>query len=245
VIRLLLTRGFDLSISGQSVTLAHSLERVLAYLALSAQPVERSKLAGILWLDATAPRAASNLRTALWRLHRAATRLVQVLESRVVLSADVQVDFSDLSELALRLIEAPESQTLARLRDLEEGSELLPDWDDEWLVADRERFRMLRLQALDRSAEALIQRGEHGRALEAAFAAVESDPLRESARRLIVQVHLTQGNLAEAIRTYEEYSAILRDDLGIDPSPEMDALLPSRPSRGNPSARDDRVTAPR
>jgi DNA-binding SARP family transcriptional activator len=76
----------------------------------------------------------------------------------------------------------------------------LPDWDDEWVVADRERFRMLRLEALERGAERLIERTEYGRAMEAALAATLSDPLRESARRLVVRVHLGEGNLASAVQ---------------------------------------------
>jgi DNA-binding SARP family transcriptional activator len=228
--RLSLAPDFDLSIGGRRIMLPRSLERVLAYLALNDRPVERSKLAGVLWLDSSGPRAASNLRTTLWRLGRAGARIVQVLEDRVALSAEVAVDVTDLSDAALRLIESPDDPSLDRLRDLVESTELLPDWDEDWIATDRERYRMLRLQALDRGAEALIERGETARALEAALAAVATDPLRESARRLLVRIHLAQGNLGEAFRAYEAYRKLLSEELGLDPSPEMEALVHHSPA---------------
>ena len=224
-IKLSLAPDFDLSIDGRRIMLPRSLERLLAYLALSDRPVERSKLAGVLWLDSPGTRAASNLRTTLWRLGRVGARTVQVLEDRIALSPEVAVDVPDLSEAALRLIESPDAEALDRVRDLVNSTELLPDWDEDWIATDRERFRMLRLQALDRAAEALIERGETVRGLEAALAAVATDPLRESARRLLVQIHLIQGNLGEAFRAYEEYRRLLSEELGLDPSPEMEALV--------------------
>lgn len=229
-IKLSLAPDFDLSIGGRRLVLPRSLERVLAYLALSDRPVERIKLAGVLWLDSSAARAASNLRTTLWRLARAGACVVELWEDRVALSPHVVVDVSDLSEIALRLIEAPDTSALERVRDLVESAELLPDWDEDWIATDRERYRMLRLQALDRAAEALIQRGETARGLEAALAAVATDPLRESARRLVVRIHLLQGNLGEAFRAYQEYRTLLSDELGLDPTPEMEALVHLAPN---------------
>jgi DNA-binding SARP family transcriptional activator len=99
--------------------------------------------------------------------------------------------------------------------------DLLPDWDDDWVVADRERFRLLRLEALERGAEALVQRGRPAEALEAALAATIAEPLRESARRILLQVFLVEGNVAQAIRSFEEYRDFLREEIGLEPSGSM------------------------
>jgi DNA-binding SARP family transcriptional activator len=87
---------------------------------------------------------------------------------------------------------------------------------------------MLRLQALEIGAERLIDRGEFGRAMEAALAATASDPLRESARRLIVRVHLGEGNLASALQAFEDYRALLDQEIGVEPSAAMLALIRPR-----------------
>jgi DNA-binding SARP family transcriptional activator len=223
--RLSLTGEFELTMSGRTVRLPHSVERVVAYLGLSQSPVHRTKLAGALWPDAPGVRAARSLRTALWRLNRGGIPIVDVREDRVALLPVISVDVADLFDLTRRLLEAPGEEVLGRLGVLVDNSELLPDWDDEWVVADRERFRMLRLEALEQGAERLIERAEYGRAMEAALAATLSDPLRESARRLLVRVHLGEGNLASALQAYEAYRTLLRLEIGVEPSPAMRDLI--------------------
>ncbi|HEV2781359.1 MAG TPA: bacterial transcriptional activator domain-containing protein [Actinophytocola sp.] len=199
--------------------------------------MSRAKLAGTLWFDASEQRAANNLRTALWRLGRACGQLVSADPDRLVLSPAVRVDATELCELANRLIHEPRPDP-ADLRDvplLVARAELLPDWDDGWVVADRERFRLLRLEALERAASVLLGRRCLGEALVAALASVQTEPLRESCRRLVVAVHVAEGNLAEALRSYEEYRAILWQELGIEPSGLMRQLIEplSRGAVGN------------
>jgi DNA-binding SARP family transcriptional activator len=224
---LILTGEFELIVAGSRVVVPHSVERVLAYLALTERPVSRAKLACTLWVDASEQRATNNLRTALWRLGRVCGRLVSADPDRLVLSSDVRVDATELSDLANRLIHQPHIDP-TDLRDvpyLVARAELLPDWDDGWVVADRERYRLLRLEALERAASVLIGRRCLGEALVAALASVQTEPLRESCRRLVVAVHVAEGNIVEALRSYEEYRTMLWDELGIEPSRLMRALI--------------------
>ncbi|GLZ16291.1 hypothetical protein Acsp04_65260 [Actinomadura sp. NBRC 104425] len=224
-VRLALTGEFQLTVDGRWLTVPHSVERVLAYLALAERPVSRTKLASALWLVSSEQQAANNLRTTLWRVGRADARLLSADSDRLRLSPTVRVDLVELSGFAQRLIHDPQADDLSRLPLLIEHAELLPDWDDEWVVADRERFRLLRLEALERAASALIARGRLGEALVAALASVQSEPLRESASRLVVQVHVAEGNLAEALRWYREYRTLLGRELGIEPSRLMRQLV--------------------
>jgi DNA-binding SARP family transcriptional activator len=223
--RLTLTGEFGLLLDGRRVSLAHSTERVVAYLALARQPVHRSTLAGVLWPDVPQSQACRSLRTALWRLHRSAVPLLDVQGDRIGLTPRLRIDLADSLDLARQLLGCPSTEDLERLSDLVDRTELLTGWDDEWVAADRERFRLLRLAALESGARCLIDRGDIGRALDAALAASQSDPLRDSARRLIVRIHLSEGNLAAAIREYEDYRQTLADEVGVEPSPELRSLL--------------------
>jgi DNA-binding SARP family transcriptional activator len=216
---------FELVISGRLLRIPHSAERVLTYLALADRPVARTRLAGMLWVDGSDQGAAKSLRTTLWRIRRAGADLVLACDDRLRLYPDVTVDATDLMDLAKRLIHQPDPEALARLPLLVECVELLPDWDDEWVVADRERYRLLRLEALERAASALMERCQLGDALIAALAAVQAEPLRESARRLVVQVQIAQGNAAEAIHSYREYQSLLHQELGLEPSELMVQLI--------------------
>jgi DNA-binding SARP family transcriptional activator len=75
--------------------------------------------------------------------------------------------------------------------------------------------------------ERLAARGEYARALEAGLTAVAGEPLRESAHRAVVKVHVAEGNHAEAIRQYRLYRELLHDQLGLTPSLQMLELLHS------------------
>ena len=107
--------------------------------------------------------------------------------------------------------------------------ELLPGWCDEWVVAERERIRQLHLHALEVLAEQLANRGHFGSALEAALRVVRTDPLRESAHRLVIQVHLNEGNTREALRQYTTYRSLLWDEMQVAPSGRMQKLTSQFP----------------
>lgn len=224
---LVLVGSFELMSRGSVVSVPHSVERVLACLALTDGSVQRSKLAGLLWSDVPERRAASNLRTALWRVQRARPGLVKLKDNRLRLAADVAVDLVELTVLARQFVDRSDDAVLERLHMLLPRVELLPDWDDEWVVADRERLRLLRLEALECASRALIPRRRLSEALLTAQAAVDTEPLRESTRRLVMEVQLARGNVGEAISCYRDYRDQLRTEFGVAPSPAMQCLVRS------------------
>ena len=57
------------------------------------------------------------------------------------------------------------------------------------------------------------------------LAAVAAEPLRESAHRAVVSVHLEEGNVSEAIRQYRLCRRLLGTELGIEPSERMQVLV--------------------
>ena len=46
------------------------------------------------------------------------------------------------------------------------------------------------------------------------------------AQRLALEVHLDEGDVAAAVRGYEAYAALLRSELGLQPSTLIRSLLP-------------------
>ncbi|WP_435876791.1 AfsR/SARP family transcriptional regulator, partial [Streptomyces achromogenes] len=105
--------------------------------------------------------------------------------------------------------------------------ELLPGWDEEWVLLERERLRQLRLHALDALADGLTRQGSPALALEAALASIRIEPLRESAHRAVVAAHLSEGNVIEAVRHYRAYRQLLRDELGLEPSAQLARMIPA------------------
>jgi DNA-binding SARP family transcriptional activator len=227
--------SFDLRVRGEPFVLAPSVERVVAYVALHEGPATRPNVAGNLWLDVPEERAMANLRSALWRLRRPGFPLLEARGDYLALSPEVRVDARELLATARELLDGPsggdEAPAIdpARLNRLAAGSDLLGDWYDDWVLVEREHLRQIRLQALERLAVELARRGLFGRATETALAAVATEPLRESAHRALISVHLAQGNRSEAIRQYALYRRLMRDELDLEPSPQMDDLIGSVP----------------
>ncbi|MFF7444163.1 bacterial transcriptional activator domain-containing protein [Streptomyces sp. NPDC008122] len=59
-------------------------------------------------------------------------------------------------------------------------------------------------------------------------------PLRESAHRAVVAVHLVEDNVNEAVRRYRAFRRLLREKLGVPPSTQFPGMLP--PGRWRPPA---------
>ncbi|MGW2671050.1 AfsR/SARP family transcriptional regulator [Streptomyces sp. NPDC001272] len=87
------------------------------------------------------------------------------------------------------------------------AGDLLPGWDDEWTLFERERLRQLRLHALESLSARLTSSGRHALALDAALTCVSIEPLRESAHRAVVAVHLAEHNAVEAVSQYGDLPA--------------------------------------
>jgi DNA-binding SARP family transcriptional activator len=223
-VRLTLLNAFALECDGVAVQLPASAQRVLAFVALHEHPVRRPYVAGSLWLDSPEERAYANLRSALWRLRRFGSRLVDAEGSELALGRDVEVDLRECEQLARRAV-AREQRGPEALDVRLFGSDLLPDWYEDWVVIEREHYRQLRLHALDALCEQLTASGRLDEALEAGLAAVAGEPLRESAQRALIRVHLAEGNGGEAVRQYRLYRHLLDEQLGIEPSPLMAELV--------------------
>jgi DNA-binding SARP family transcriptional activator len=220
---LTLLGAFELRVEGEPFELPLNGRRVLAFLALNGHALMRSFVAGSLWLDTTDTRAAASLRSALWRLNRT-HRLVEADGERLRLGGEVTVDVTAAVDQALQVVD-PEKAGCPRPIELLLRGELLPDWYDDWVAVERERLRQLRVHALESLCDRLTAAARYAEATEAALEATQAEPLRESAHRALVRVHLAEGNHNEAIRQYERYRRMLADELGLDPSPQMEALV--------------------
>jgi len=218
--------GFELCVGTRPVTLSLGPQRLLAYLALHGRPTTRSSVAGTLWPEAAEDRAAANLRSTLWRIRRTGLPLVSSSGAHLRLEPSVHLDVHESIGAARRILDAGATDAdLDLLPDVALGGDVLPDWDDDWALLERERFRQIRLHALERRCDLLRSAGRTGEAIEAALAVVAAEPLRESAHRALIRAHLAEGNRVEALRQFALYRRLMRDELGLEPSPDVMALL--------------------
>lgn len=227
VIHLHLLDAFRLTVDGSAVEVAQPARRLVALLAIRNHPLLRSYVAQMLWLDNSDDRAGANLRSVLWRLRAQGLPIVAPHAGTVELDPEVHVDLHDAVALARRWLGGIETDDDFAAASSGLGGELLPDWYDEWVSDERERFRQLRLHALEAMAERLAAAGRWGEAVLAALAALATDPLRESAHRAVIKVHLAEGNVAEAIRQLHRCERLMIEEVGVPPSTKLQELIPS------------------
>jgi DNA-binding SARP family transcriptional activator len=227
--RVTLLDGFTLRAGGPRPgvivgDLPRSVQRLVAHVSLSGRP-GRAAISGCLWPDVPEEHAQGSLRSALWRLHKVVPGLIDVSGGAMSLAAGVRVDVRELGDWAERVMDPH-----ARIDDVTPPAaalrgDLLPGWYDDWVLLERERIRQLRLHALEALAVRLVAMGRLAEALEAAYEAVRAEPLRESAHRTVVRVHLAEGNLVEAVRAHDRFQEMIRDELGVLPTERMSRLV--------------------
>ena len=199
-------------------------QRLLALLALEARPASRSVIVGRLWPDLPQKRALANLRSVVWRLPRPDSGpLLEVAGPAMLTLGSVAVDHRRMVHEIRSILHEASASTQLNMPDL--TTELLPGWDYDWVVLERERLRQLRLHALEALCAQYSRRGAYHDAIEAGMLAVDIEPLRESAHRILIAAHLAEGNLFEAVHQYRRLRHLLRSELGTEPSPVTQRLL--------------------
>lgn len=221
---------FEMSVDGNAVRVPTNIERLVAYLAVNAIPQPRAKVASTLSMDITESRAGARLRAALWRIEKIAPGWVRRDGCRLSLAPGVVVDLPGALAHARRITDETHELAIGDEAFDDLMFDLLPHWEEEWLIFDRERLRQLRVHALESLCIVLAQRGRLAQAIDAGIAAVATEPLRESAHRALITAHLAEGNVSEARREFFSYRDLLEECLGIAPTSTLrDLALSSGP----------------
>src|SRR3954453_9715552 len=209
---------------------------LFAYLVLNRdRPVRRDELVDALWSENGQPESADALlRPPLSRLRKALGpgRLEGRTELTLVLPDDAWIDWEVAHAALARTREALGAgdhasawQAATEAAEIASAG-LLPGLEADWIDERRRELADLRVEALEATAVAgAALGGAHLAGAErAARAAVEAAPFRESARAALMEILRAGGNVAEALRAYEELRTMLRDELGTPPSARVIAL---------------------
>ncbi|HEX4686283.1 MAG TPA: bacterial transcriptional activator domain-containing protein [Nocardioides sp.] len=162
----------------------------------------------------------NSLRAAVLKVRRAAPDVLDVQGSTLSLQPSVEIDLADLVDCAEQVVRN-DGCDAERAEQLLGSGDLLPGWYDDWVLFERERLHHRRIRALESLALHELDHGHADLALAAARDAVELEPLRESARRLLIRSHVALGNRALAAGALAEYRRDLARDLGVEPSSEI------------------------
>jgi predicted ATPase/DNA-binding SARP family transcriptional activator len=96
--------------------------------------------------------------------------------------------------------------------------------DRGFAAAEAQRLERLRLEATEELAALLVEAGDHGRAAALLEALLDEQPFRERAVELLMTALYRAGRQADALARYRAHREVLRDELGLDPSPVLEEL---------------------
>jgi DNA-binding SARP family transcriptional activator/tetratricopeptide (TPR) repeat protein len=208
---------------------------LLCYLLASPdRAADRDELIAVLWPERPPRDPQGALRPILSRLRRAvAPAAIDGRDRlRLLLPAPVWVDLDE----ATRCVEAARTAAKRGLwevvrEDAGAAVELLrpgflPRLDGDWLEFRRRELEELLVEAIE-----LLARGARmdtppdlAAAERASRELIARSPYREAGYRLLMDSLAASGNVAEALRVYDDLRVLLRDELGAVPAPEIQAL---------------------
>lgn len=238
---------FELTVDGTAVVEWHGRLGLLVLRFVLAQPgrrCSRDMLIDQFWPYADPVKARNRLHVAISSLRRAmkAHGAVPILEHRegwyrISPAVDVSLDVDELD----RLVDDAErarrrgdtAGAIAGLRaavELYRGEYLADLRYEDWAIPEREAYRAVHLQALERIAE--LAEAEHriDEVFDAATRLVRADPCREDAHRMLMRCHADRCRLGDVIRQFESCRTSLAG-IGVSPSPETIGLYRSLRAR--------------
>lgn len=241
-----------------SVAIGGGKQRVLLALLLShaRQPLSTDWLIDALWGE-TPPASAGN------SVHVYVSQLRKALgDGRLRTSGrgyvlDVGADELDAERFDRLVVEGRVQRAAGDSRAaIEVLSRALALWrgpafgdltDEESLRGEVERLEELRLDAVEERIEAELDLRNGGELVPELEALVRANPLRERFRSQLMLALYRRGRQADALEVYRDGRRMLRDELGLEPGPELqrlerailshDAALAAAPARARPRTR--------
>lgn len=212
---------------------APTTQSLLAYLALHPdQPIERPRLAFLLWPDTSDRAARRNLRQYLHRLRHLLEPLnlnsrLQDLDNNRLLFAPADQLWIDVWQFDQHIAQLPHllaiNQTLPPhiLTPLNLYSTgLLPALYDDWLIPIREQWQQRHREFL----QTLIYHSHHhqnwSQLIFLAKELLHHYPTHEATHRLLMEAFYRHGERERAVQQYQTCQHLLRQELDVPPMPE-------------------------
>ncbi len=236
-LRIRLLGGLDLALDNAPLTdfVSNKAPALLAYLAVTRRPHQREALAALLWGELADADAKNNLRQTLSNLRRLLDPYLLITRDTVALNPEASITL-DVTAFEQRLYASDGLPAETRAASLQEAVALYqgdflagfvvrdaPGFED-WMLAQRSRFRELALHALHTLTQFHLARGNAAQAIDTATRLLGIDSWREEAHRQLMLALARSGQRSAALAQYETCRRILEKELRVKPSAETTAL---------------------
>lgn len=206
----------------------------LAALVHERVPLDRDRLADILWGDALPDGWSGSLSALISKTRSlmarcgldAKTILISTAGSyAIVLPPGSWVDLED----AIRRLDRAEGEVrhgnlAAALPDATVASSILRrpflrGSEGAWIDGVRSRQEAALYRCYEVLAQGWCEQGDHGLAIDVAERAIALDPLQETGYRLRMEAELARGDTIATLRTFDRCERIVMNEFGASPSP--------------------------
>ena len=226
---------FQLEEGGRHIPVGGVRQRaVLVSLLLHANEVVPSEqLLMDLWGEDSPPSAANSLQAAISRLRRALPpgRLITRAPGYALRIFPEELDVGQFEQLVSEGREAltagaaaQAAQTLSQALSLWRGPALADFRYEPFAQAEIARLEDLHLTCLEERVEADLALGSAGVLVAELRQLVSEHPVRERLRGQLMLALYRDGRQTEALDVYRELCSLLRDELGLEPSPHLREL---------------------
>jgi SARP family transcriptional regulator, regulator of embCAB operon len=140
------------------------------------------------------------------------------------IDVDAAVNAVDRAEGSLRRADPASAWSDATVAASIASRPVLPGEDHPWVGELRGRVRTTHIRALDVLARVYLADGQLPLAIAIGERLVELEPFRETSHHHLMRGHLAAGNRGEAVLAYAALRERLAEELGVEPSPETQAL---------------------
>jgi len=175
-------------------------------------------------------RLDSAFRSTLYRLRRVVFRECIVFDDGVY-KFNWNSDFSYDVQLFETYLDKADSTTVPveATKLLEDGlnfykDEYLQGVYYDWVIVERERLRTKYVLAIEQLARMYADQRKLNQAVQLYKLIIKEDPFQETAHRELMRCYYRMGDRAAAIRQYHTCVEMLREELDLTPSQEMEEL---------------------
>jgi DNA-binding SARP family transcriptional activator len=210
------------------------------FLALNRhRSVHREELLGAIWpgdapaqtdsgLDAILSKLRSMLKAAGFGADAGVTVSSGTIALQLPMTTWIDLEAAanalDEAEGALRRTAMAEAWSLANIAVVISRRPFLSDVEAPWIESQRAALRTMQMRALQCLVTVSANNAEPLLAIQHAAEMIELDPFRETAYQLLMKMHAAAGDRAEALRVFAKCRELLRDELGVGPSPQTEAV---------------------
>ena len=215
-------------------TWSYARVKELLFYLISYPARTKAQIGLALWPHASPAQLRNSLSTTLYHLRRALGDSQWIIFEDDLYRFNRELEYQfDVEVFETNLVQADhvQAQTPDRAITLMQDAVTLYQGDfvedfleGEWFLLRREELRRKCLSALLSLGHLVFTQGQYARAAEFFRRAIEKDEMFEEAHRELMRCYARLGERGQALRHYQTFEQLVRDELGSVPATESVAL---------------------